>query len=130
MDATMEDVFGPVIHSYSRADALEDGVLVDVSDVAKEAGFKWPVAVTSELWADINTFTKGSGQDVSGRLWDVVYMARMAAKGTIPVQGNQTNAVYQMTLKMGKKSRYQVRMVSGPGDNMEPVITLMQPHQD
>ena len=31
-----------LIHSYTRAQAIEDGVLVDVSDVAKEAGFKLP----------------------------------------------------------------------------------------
>ncbi|MCF5089180.1 hypothetical protein GIW57_03195 [Stenotrophomonas sp. PA-6-5C] len=34
-----------LIHSYTRAQAIEDGVLVDVSDVAKEAGFKLPVAI-------------------------------------------------------------------------------------
>ena len=37
----------------SRAQAIEDGVLVDVSDIAKEAGFRYPVALTSALWADI-----------------------------------------------------------------------------
>jgi hypothetical protein len=40
-----------VISSYSRRDALEDGVLVDVSEFAKEAGFKWPLAVTRGVWA-------------------------------------------------------------------------------
>jgi hypothetical protein len=30
-----------VIHSYSRTQALEDGVLVDISPLAKEAGFKF-----------------------------------------------------------------------------------------
>lgn len=35
-----------VISAYSRRDALEDGVLVDLSDLAREAGFLWPLAVT------------------------------------------------------------------------------------
>lgn len=33
-----------VVSSYSRAQALEDGVLVDVTRMAKEAGFKVQVA--------------------------------------------------------------------------------------
>jgi hypothetical protein len=31
-----------LIHSYTRADALRDGVLIDVSATAKEAGFRYP----------------------------------------------------------------------------------------
>ena len=38
-----------VISSYTRAEAIEDGVLVDVSKVAREAGIKYPVAVTIHL---------------------------------------------------------------------------------
>jgi len=34
-----------VIHTYTRAQAIEDGVLIDVSEMAREAGFRWPVAV-------------------------------------------------------------------------------------
>src|SRR3990172_13277670 len=45
------DIFGPVIYSYSRADAINDGVLVDVSTLAKEAGIKYPVAVTARVHA-------------------------------------------------------------------------------
>ena len=34
--------FAPIIHSYTRAQAIEDGILVDVSDTAREAGFTIP----------------------------------------------------------------------------------------
>jgi type I site-specific restriction endonuclease len=40
MQTSMTDLFGEVIHSYTRADAIDDGYLVDVSDVAREAGFR------------------------------------------------------------------------------------------
>ncbi|MDE2205458.1 MAG: hypothetical protein KGK12_02325, partial [Armatimonadetes bacterium] len=43
-----------VIYSYTRREALEDGVLIDVSKMAAEAGFRYPVALTAALWADIN----------------------------------------------------------------------------
>ena len=39
-----------LIHSYSRAQAIEDGVLIDVSTVAREAGITYPVALTSAAW--------------------------------------------------------------------------------
>ena len=34
------------ISPFSRIDALRDGVLIDVTDYAKEFGFKYPVAIT------------------------------------------------------------------------------------
>ena len=45
----IEDVFGPVIYTYTRAQAIEDGVLVDVSTLAAEAGIRYPTAVTRGL---------------------------------------------------------------------------------
>jgi len=38
-----------VIYSYTRAQAIEDGMFVDVTETAKEAGFKYPVAITRNL---------------------------------------------------------------------------------
>jgi hypothetical protein len=37
-----------LIHRYTRADALRDGVLIDASATAKEAGIVFPVALTAE----------------------------------------------------------------------------------
>jgi hypothetical protein len=34
----------------SRADAIADGVLIDVSENAKEAGFRYPVVLTRAVW--------------------------------------------------------------------------------
>ncbi len=42
--------FGPVLSAYTRAQAIEDGILVDVSETAREAGFTIPVAVTRTVW--------------------------------------------------------------------------------
>jgi hypothetical protein len=40
-----------LIHSYSRADALADGTLIDAASVATEAGIRFPVALTAAVWA-------------------------------------------------------------------------------
>ena len=42
--------FGNVIYSYTRAQAIADGVLIDVTDEAKAHGFKVPVAITDHLF--------------------------------------------------------------------------------
>ena len=75
-----ESLFGNIISSYSRAQAIEDGVLIDAGDMAQEAGFKWPLALTSEAWADSVAWTEDDSekqvhQDQSGRLWDVLFSA-------------------------------------------------------
>jgi hypothetical protein len=41
-----------LIHRYTRADALRDGVLIDVSAAAREAGIRWPLALTAAAWAN------------------------------------------------------------------------------
>ena len=72
-----------LIHSYTRAQAIEDGVLVDVSDVAKEAGFKLPVAITRAAWAryvEVPAGLEMRGQSVEGRLWDVLFMLHVTIK--------------------------------------------------
>ena len=41
-----------IISVHTRADAIADGVLRDVSDTAKERGFRIPFAVTDTIWAE------------------------------------------------------------------------------
>ncbi len=48
-----------LIHAYTRAQAIADGMLIDASKLAKEAGFKYPVALTSAAWADCVAVPEG-----------------------------------------------------------------------
>ena len=52
-----------VIFSYTRAEAIADGVLIDASELAKQAGFWYPVAVTAGVWAECVAVPEG----VAGR---------------------------------------------------------------
>ena len=67
----------PVIFAYTRAQAIEDGILVDVSQTARQAGFKIPVAVTRTVWSRLVALPEGylGYQDERGRLWDLLWMA-------------------------------------------------------
>ena len=78
----MTNPFGKVIYSYSRQQAIEDGVLVDISDQpeTKEAGFRVPVCLTIGVFTlvEVPLGPDGepiSGQDFKGRLWDLLNMA-------------------------------------------------------
>lgn len=133
-DSDLREMFQnmEVIFAYSRADALADGVLVDVSGMAKEAGFTVPVAVTANLWADIQTFPEGSGEDGTGRLWDVLCIGRIAIGQAMAKNGgNSSELLYNLLLsREGLSSIYTLKSVIGPGDQGEPVLTLMRPDED
>ena len=116
-----------IIHTYTRAQALEDGVLVDVSETAREAGFTVPVAVTQAVWAAIENIPPGKQgfQDVDGRLWDVVYMASLAAR----CNRDKEIVHYRLIMHEGRRTYKDLQMVIGPGDAGEPVITIMEPNE-
>src|SRR5262245_4121103 len=67
-----------VISTYSRRQAIEDGVLVDLrqgelNDLINEAGFRWPIACTSTVFfecIDVTPAARRAGNDIKGRLWD------------------------------------------------------------
>jgi len=129
MNTLIDDIFGEVISSYSRAQAIEDGQLIDVSEVAREAGLKWPTVVTAAVWAmieDLPRGLRGSVQDISGRLWDVVWMARCAAHDA---PAGTDLVPYQLRLPINgtRKSLVTLWLHCGPGDTPEPVLTIGLP---
>lgn len=123
----INDLFGNVISSYSREQALEDGVLVDVSDTAREAGWRFHTAVTAALWADIQTIpARYSHEDTQGRLWDVLWMSSLSARKAKP--GVSQFAFELILHREGiRKEHVQLLAHCGPGDNAEPVITIGYP---
>jgi hypothetical protein len=115
-----------LIFQYTRSQAIEDGVLIDVSEMGQEAGFKWPVAITAGVWALVNDIPpRHRGlQDPDGRLWDVLWMASWAARRG----GDQT--LYRLILHHGRQTYATLKLHAGPGDHGEPVITIMLPEED
>jgi hypothetical protein len=128
-----------IIHAYTRADALRDGTLHDVSKTAAEAGFRHPVALTSAVWEDAVAWSSEDNrrqrtcQDEDGRLWDVLYMAHQRIKNTLP--GVNTSTLLYTVYRVPRGGRYrsprpiQLKIHVGPGDAGEPVITIMQPNE-
>jgi len=128
------DIFGDNIYSYTRKQALEDGTLIDVTEIAKEAGIKYPVAVTAELYHGYIEPTEKEqehAQDCDGRLWDVLTMFIFNAKKTSgPLMHYKVSFVKEQPDGTLKSETQGVKAVIGPGDDADPVITLMMPHED
>ena len=121
-----------IISLYTRDQAIEDGFLVDVSDLAREAGFKWPVAVTRRVWDEIVTpapHDAQQGQSEKGRLWDVLCMARLAAKAN---KNDRDSVLFQViVLCEQKQKRVTLKLVlSFESPEGEPCLTIMLPDED
>jgi hypothetical protein len=72
-----------IISTYTTKEAVEDGFLVRVADgQSKEAGIKYPVYLTRSVWDKYVEVPEGmeGEQDLSGRLWDILWMFMWAAK--------------------------------------------------
>ena len=120
-----------VIYAYTRAQALEDGVLVDVSEIAKQSGIKFRVALTSTVWGQYEVPEGVSCQDEIGRLWDILWMFGCAA-----ARFNGDTLLFKLYVRNHNRERLNSRdlvtlkAVCGPGDTPEPVITIMLPDED
>lgn len=127
-----------VISRYTRVEAIEDGVLIDVTETAKEAGIVYPTAVTVGLWADyIEPPEELKGfQDLQGRLWDVLMMFNYAARTSKSSgSGPQTlyfKTIFQMPTQTGhpKMETVELKAICGPGDTAAPVVTIMKTNED
>jgi hypothetical protein len=124
-----DEIFGPVIYAYTRAQAIEDGVLVDVSKMAKEAGIKHPIALTAAVWADYVVVPEGvEAQDEQGRLWDILYMFHLAAKRA----AGESTMFFDLLVRNENTAPKLVTLkaICGPGDTLDPVLTILLPDED
>ncbi len=121
---TNENLFGEVIFTYSRAQAIEDGVLMDLSHVDSiREHWKFPFACTSTVWTIIEAALKREGEDLSGICHDISVLAHLA----IPT-GRDTNEIRFKVIIAGRTHTLKLHL--GPGDTSAPVLTLMLPHED
>jgi hypothetical protein len=139
------DIFGEVVYAYTRKQAIEDGVLVDITKTANEAGFKWPTAMTRtvyERYVEVPPELSGQ-QDIQGRLWDLVWMLWVNVR-TEKIKGG--SGEYTLLVRMPESMEWQdneekstegegmrlvtLKAVSGPADDAAPCITIMLPTED
>lgn len=138
----MEEIFGEPIDVYTRAQALADGALVEVpAGIARESRFVVPVALTAAAWGDCvswddaDTERTGLIQDQTGRLRDVLTMARLAARratgpAVVFTVARLPREPQPFAEDGPEAEEVQLVMHTGPGDQGEQVITIMMPGED
>lgn len=121
-----------IIYRYTRKQAIEDGVLVDLTSWASETGFRIPVACTQAVWADYIEPPEGTldaGQSQRGRAHDVLWMLYLAIKRSPAGESDLRYDVIFLNDQLEHET-VTLKAVCGPGDEGEPVMTIMLPHED
>ncbi len=121
-----------LIFAYPRAEALSDGQQVDVSEIAREAGIRFPVFFTRAVFDTYVVVPEGViGQDESGRLWDILWMLKCAIAGASAGLDRMAFSVYVRNNNRAPRPR-KLHAQCGPLDidDPQPAITVMLPDED
>lgn len=140
MSDTLTDLFGPPISVYTTEQGVADGVMVLAPEAdCREAGYNLPVVFTIAAWTDLVKWDDNPGQDEAGRLWDVLHMARRAAKAAFA--DPQERYTFRMVrvpylTKSGNRSRGQRPLlvsvdvvVQGYDLTGRPCLTVLLPSE-
>ena len=124
--------FGPVVYSYTRAQAVADGVQVEVTKTAQEAGIRFPVFLTRTVYdAYVTVPPNVTAQDEAGRLWDIVWMTRFAILKAKPGVDRVPVALY---VRNDNRRAKLIKLIATCGpldiDDPAPAITVMMPDED
>jgi hypothetical protein len=147
-----------IVSTYSRAQAIEDGVLVDCSqapfdELNRSAGIKVHVAMTAEAFDSyvhplgvapfpVKTAQQGNtwelspqstqlppGQTMLGRYWDILWMLRLAMQRQL----DDSYVMFRLNVvpnRGGNPEMVELKCVAGPDDEGNVCLTIMLPDQD
>ena len=111
--------FGPLISSYSRAQAVEDGVLVDVTPIALRAGVRLHTVITCGVKSELC-----DGKPADFNVFEAVYWLLRDLSKAVRLQKEPSDRV---TFKHGNMDLWAC---VGPGDDPKPVLTVMLEGED
>ena len=121
-----------IISNHSRAHSIDEEALIDITSMAKDAGFRYPVFITRDLWDGyIDPAPQLQHENTTNRLWDT--LANLAA--TIKSTKNPGSCLwFTVSFQMyfdGRRSTEDVRLKSivKPGYNATKLITIMLPDE-
>ena len=117
------------INGYHPTPAPDEDALVDVSDVAREAGLACSVALSRDAWTlcvAMNPAAQAAGCDERGRLHHVLSMLQWALSQSR--RGSRVSFEVPCITHSLRPTCIPLRAVAGYDDD-EPAITLILPEQ-
>lgn len=124
MNDTPED---NIISTYTKQDAIDDGIFIDITSQAKKAGFKIPVAITKNLFS---TFISSAKSDESETEADTnkrldVFLKQMYQEC---LTANRDNSMLSAKIYLDNKWTVVWAVIEGtsPSDP-SPSLTLLLP---
>ena len=117
-----------IISVYTREDAINDGVLVDLmqgelANVIRQH-YKYPIACTASVWSIISAAVNNPGKfdtatpadkhcnDYAGILHDMLYMSKVS----YTPHGDDTRLFTVIITGVGRRKYHRFKIVCGPGD--------------
>ena len=90
--------------------------------------YKYPIACTASVWSIIATAVANPKccNDYAGILHDMLYMSKVS----YTPHGDDTRLFTVMITGVGRRKYHRFKIVCGPGDLGEPVLTIMLPNED
>jgi hypothetical protein len=129
-------LFGPVIHSYTRAEAIQDGVLINLGmfvsqgrPVLELVGLRFPVAMTSAAYELVIGERDGALLDGAIVTRRVIYFLSVLKRAILSREAGQDPTRLEFTCTNAELKIIALKSICGPGDNAEPVITVMLPRE-
>jgi hypothetical protein len=121
-----------IIFAYTRAQAVADGVQIEVTKTAQEAGIRFPMFLTRAVYdAYVVVPPNVTGQDEVGRLWDIVWMTRFAIARS---HGHTDRLPVALYVRNDNHAPKLIKLVAVCGpldiDDPSPAVTVMLPDED
>ena len=118
--------FGPIIYSYTRKQAIEDGALVDVTELARMEGFRLHTAMTATLYGEAVREPAGVKPPEGVKVDQATAVRWLLKRLHLAIKTLAPNED-QVHVKMGG---IEFWALCGPGDEGEPVLTVMLEGED
>lgn len=116
---------------FSRQSLIATGALTDVTATAKEAGFCYPVAITTAVWNDCVMWSFEDSQrqvyqDEGTRLWFLLLRASTAIRLCRVPQATIYFTFYRLARNGCDRlaTPCEVKITCSVGDGGDPVVTL------
>ena len=121
-------------YTGSRTAAIASGRLYDVSDVAHDAGFKWPVVFTRDAWDECVKWRDADSakqvfQSEQVRLIDILRVCAYTIRMADPDERRMNFEITRISRdgEALNPSRVTLQIAAHMGDEGQPVMTILLP---